>query len=352
MSNVSQFYSKEHIQEQACLWISRIDRGLSPTAKQALVNWSQQKHTHYTTLLEMASYWDDLSVLNELSDLFPLERNQPKSRKLTAIVMAASIAFISLISANTLLNESFIPFLPSYKEHQLTQIQTFATKVGEQASFTLSDGSHIQLNTNTEVAINYGSNQRKLTLVRGEAQFDVNHDISRPFTVVAGEKSFTALGTIFNVQKNNEQALELVVIEGRVLIAKANEAIDVIKQSFDQPLATLLPGILVKSGEKATIAEHVDAPVQEVSLSQVQRDLAWQQGMLIFEGEPLTTALADISRYTKIHFEIIDPQIANLKVAGYFRADDIDGLIASLEINLNITSSKAPNNTILLSLAN
>lgn len=352
MSNVSRFYSKEHMQEQACLWVSRIDRGLSPTEKQALVYWCQQNNSHYTTLLEMASYWDNLTVLNELSGLFPLERSQPKSRRLATVAMAASIVLLSLISANTLLDESFIPFLPSQNEYKLSQFQTFSTRVGEQASFTLSDGSQIQLNTNTEVEINYSTKLRQLTLVRGEAQFDVNHDINRPFTVIAGEKSFTALGTIFNIQKNDEQGLELVVTQGRVLIAKANESTEVIKQSFNQPQANLLSGILVKSGEKATIAEHIDAPVQEVSLIQVQRDLAWQQGMLIFEGEPLTTALADISRYTKIQFEIIDPQIADLKVAGYFRADDIDGLIASLEINLNIISSKAANNTILLSLAN
>ncbi|WOH36505.1 FecR domain-containing protein [Thalassotalea fonticola] len=352
MSNVSQFYSKEHIQEQACLWISRIDRGLSSAEKLALVNWCQENNKHYNTLLAMASFWDKLTVLNELSRLFPIESSQPKARKLIAITMAASIVLFSLISVNTLLDESFIPFLPSYNEHKLTQVQTFSTQVGEQASFTLSDGSHIQLNTNTAVAINYSTKQRQLTLLQGEAQFDVIKDTRRPFTVVAGEKSFTALGTIFNIKKNDDQGLELVVTEGRVFIAKANERIEMIRQSFDHPQANLLPGILVNSGEKATIANHVDAPVQDVSLIQMQRDLAWQQGMLIFEGEPLTAALADISRYTKINFEIIDPQIANFKVAGYFRADDIDGLIASLEINLNIVSSKAPNNTILLSLAN
>ena len=31
MSDVGQFHSKEQIQEQACLWISRMDRGLSQT---------------------------------------------------------------------------------------------------------------------------------------------------------------------------------------------------------------------------------------------------------------------------------------------------------------------------------
>lgn len=349
MSNVSQFYSKEAIQEQACLWISKIDRGLSATEQQALVSWCEQNKVHYNTLLEMASYWDNLTVLNELSGLFPLEDKPIKTNKAARIIMAASFILVSLLSLNTLLDKSFIPFLPSYNEHQLTQVQTFKTEIGEQSSFVLSDGSHIQLNTNTELKVNYSSHQRQLTLINGEAQFDVRKDKNRPFTVVAGEKSFTALGTIFNVQKNGENTLELVVTEGRVLIAKATETIAVIKKSFQPSENTILPGLLVESGEKATIAEHVEKPVQAVSLSQLQRDLAWQQGMLVFEGESLTDVLADISRYTTSRFEIVDPQIANLKVAGYFKANDIEGLLATLKIHLNITANKSADNTIQLS---
>lgn len=101
MSNVSQFYNKQDVQEQACLWISRMDRGLSISEKQDLTAWINQNKTHHNVLLEMAAYWDDLSVLNELSGLFPLE-NTPKkvTNKFINIAMAASIALGSFFSAN------------------------------------------------------------------------------------------------------------------------------------------------------------------------------------------------------------------------------------------------------------
>lgn len=352
MSNVRQFYSKEDIQEQACMWISRIDRGLSETEKQALVQWCQLNTAHHNTLLEMATYWDNLTVLNELSGLFPLEEKPTSERKFANLLMAACVLFVSILSVNTLLDRSFIPMLPSYKELQLTQTQSFGTQIGEQASFALSDGSHIQLNTNTQVIVNYSPEHRQLLLVQGEAQFDVAKDIDRPFTVTAGEQSFTALGTIFNVQKDNEQAMELVVTEGKVLITKANEVLSVLKKSVSQQQNVSTSGLLVQSGEKATIAQDEQQAVEPVSLSELQRDLAWQQGMLIFEGESLTTVLADISRYTDSRFEIIDPQISQLKVAGYFKANDIDGLLASLKVNLNIDATRSTNNTILLSQLN
>jgi len=355
MSNVSQFHTKKHIQEQACLWISRMDRGLSPTEQRDLVIWCNQNTTHHCTLLEMASYWDDVSVLNELSGLFPLEKVKKSNNKFAVIALAASVAIISLFSTNALIDKSFLPFIPSLHEQTLTQTQILTTPIGEQNSFTMSDGTHIQLNTNSIVEIAYTSSFRQLTLVQGEARFDVAKDKSRPFTVTSGEKSFTALGTIFNVQKSSDKDMELMVTEGRVLITKANEALEVIKNTLltanENTNQSDLPGILVISGEKAVIVKHIHTPIEKVSLDQVQRDLAWQQGMLIFDGEPLSKALIEVSRYTSSRFKTLDSEMANIKVSGYFKANDIDGLLASLKNNFNINYSKSANNTISLALA-
>jgi transmembrane sensor len=350
MSNVIQLHTKEQIQEQACLWISRMDRGLTNIEQKELVIWYNQNTVHHATLLEMASYWDDLSVLNELSGLFPIEKiNKPYS-KLITIALAASFAFVSILGTNALMHESFLPFLPSL--NQQSQIQTLTSQVGEQRSFTLSDGTHIQLNTNSIIEVVYSASFRQLTLVQGEARFDVAKDKSRPFTVTSGEKSFTALGTIFNVQKDDNQQMELMVTEGRVLITKANEALSVIKQTLltsnQNTQAENLSGTLVISGEKVVIENLIDTTVKKISIEQVERDLAWQQGMLIFDGEPLSKALMEVSRYTSTQFKILDAEITNIKVSGYFKANDVDGLLASLSSNFNISYRKNAENTILI----
>ena len=364
MSNVSQIHSqrhaKEQIQEQACLWISRIDRGLSLSERQGLVAWCNQDNNHHKTLLEMASHWDDLSVLSELRGLFPLEKSPKKfNNKLSAYAMAASVALFSLLGAGYVNQEKLAPFLPFIQTSQeVTQV--FETSIGQQTRFVMPDGSNIQLNTNSLVTIDFNNEQRMLTLVRGEAHFDVAKDKNRPFTVVVGEKSFTALGTIFNVQKKSDNTMELVVTEGKVLIAKALESTDILKASLnnyngdDQVLLNeqvLSSGVVVTVGEKAVIANNETNPVEKVSLEQVERDLAWQQGMLIFDGDPLEEALAEVSRYTNNTFEIKDTNIAKLKVAGYFKAGDIDGLLASLSSNFNISYQKSPNNHITLAMA-
>jgi transmembrane sensor len=350
MSNVIQLHTKEQIQEQACLWISRMDRGLTNIEQKELVIWSNQSTVNHATLLEMASFWDDLSVLNELSGLFPIEKiNKPYS-KLITIALAASFALVSILGTNALMHESFLPFLPSL--NQQSQIQKLTSQVGEQRSFTLSDGTHIQLNTNSIIEVAYSASFRQLTLIQGEARFDVAKDKSRPFTVTSGEKSFTALGTIFNVQKDDNQQMELMVTEGRVLITKANEALSVIKQTLlisnQNTQAKDLSGTLVISGEKVIIENLIDTLVKKISIEQVERDLAWQQGMLIFDGEPLSKALMEVSRYTSSQFKILDAEITSIKVSGYFKANDVDGLLVSLSSNFNISYRKNAENTILI----
>ncbi len=70
MNKVIQFSSKENIQEQASLWVSRIDRGLTPQETRELQLWVKQSQYHQDTLFSLASLWDDFCVLNELSTLF------------------------------------------------------------------------------------------------------------------------------------------------------------------------------------------------------------------------------------------------------------------------------------------
>ncbi|NQY63750.1 MAG: FecR domain-containing protein [Alteromonadaceae bacterium] len=342
--------NSESLKEQASLWVTRMDRGLSAQEQQQLIAWINQHISHQEKLFEMASLWDDFNVLNELNGLFPLEikpKNQTKS--FVKIAMAASITIMSIFGGGLFL--SLDPFvLLNSATPSLSQINTFETQVGEQSSFTLSDGTNIQLNTNSLIEISYTSGKRQLTLLRGEARFDVAKDKTRPFTVISGVQSFTALGTIFNIQKNSENNMELVVTEGRVLITKTSEIIDKISTEIATLTAEKLPGIIVTSGEKAVIKQSIPAPIQTVSPDQIQRDLAWQKGMLIFEGEYLADALMEVSRYTNARFEIMNPLLAKIKVAGYFKAGDIDGLLQSLNSNFDISYQKVTANHIQLNL--
>ena len=346
MSNIKPFVSKEDIHQQACEWISKIDRGLSADEKLQLSVWASSSDAHKTMLFKLAELWDDLSALHELSGLFPLREKEPVPRKVfrdsTRWSIAAAFAFLMIGSVAWLLNSQ------NHVNQDANVASRFEaeTSLGEQKPVTLPDGSVIHMNTNSLVYIDYSNKQRAITLARGEAHFDVAHDETRPFVVKTGKNSVTAVGTAFNIQLGTDGEFELLVTEGKVLVQ------DVLREANSPTLDMVRPldreGVLMVSGEKATFS-GLDNQPETLSLDQVQRDLAWQQGMLVFQGEPLADALVEVSRYTPIHFEISEEKIKQKRVAGYFKAGDIDGLLFALKNNFGIDHQLAENDRVILS---
>lgn len=68
MQNVKTFTRLEDIQQQACDWIARIDRGLTQQEERALCIWMAQSNAHYQTLQQLATVWDDLGCLKKLKE--------------------------------------------------------------------------------------------------------------------------------------------------------------------------------------------------------------------------------------------------------------------------------------------
>ncbi|MGO2010888.1 MAG: FecR family protein [Pseudoalteromonas sp.] len=339
MSNIHQFSSKDAIQAQASRWISAMDRGLSQKERAGFQVWVAQSSHHQDAVFELAQLWDDMSVLNELSSLFPNKSINTKSPFFTRYTMVASFFAFLLLASFMFIN---LGVWPDNEKMKAKYSKIYRTKVGEQATYVLPDRTIVQLNTNSLLEVAYTQNHRQLILTRGEGRFNVAKDASRPFTVMAGDKDFTALGTVFNVQRNAVNDLELVVTEGKVMITAPN--IEVNASDFaalqgasnDTEKVKIINASIVTSGEKVLIKESKTKSINRLSVDDIQRDLAWQQGMLIFNGEPLSEALQEVSRYTATRFKLSDPALGSLKVAGVFKAGDIIGLLDSLQANLAI----------------
>jgi transmembrane sensor len=347
MNNVQVFSSKQDVHQQACEWISRFDRGLSAVEKQAFSDWVNISQAHRQCLFEVAQTWDELSVLNELSALFPLKDNNIRRisslTNRTIMGIAASFVFVALGSLAWLMNAQLTS---SMTDPSLLTLEANTT-VGEQRVLSLVDGSQIHLNTDSVISVDFSDSRRDVHLLKGEAHFEVAHDEKRPFIVKAAGNTVTAVGTAFNVQINNPYQFELLVTEGKVLVENKSDS----KQNqSNADLSHALDGFgeLMIEGQKAVVGQ---GSIQQLILSneQAKSDLAWQQGMLVFHGEPLVEALQEISRYTSIRFTLADEQVKQRRVAGYFKAGDIQGLLFALENNFNIVYSQPEENKIVLS---
>ncbi|QPG04846.1 FecR domain-containing protein [Salinimonas marina] len=353
MNNVRQFTSKEDIYEQASLWISRIDRGLTEPEKQQLQIWVASSNGHRRILAELAELWDDMSVLTELNTLLSEQVTRPRKHQWAgkfvrqtrygAAAVMCTVLLLGLVSDWS--------WLLGQDTNLAQTSRRVATAIGEQRSVKLADGSIVQLNTNSIINIDFSGNIRRIELQKGEAHFAVAHDHYRPFVVVAGNNTVTAIGTAFNMQYTDTSAFELVVTEGKVLVRNKSA-----QGQLSDATALINPdasnaGQLLVSGEKASIQGQVSKR-HNMTTDAMQQDLAWQQGMIVFKGEALEDALKEIGRYTPVTFKIADPALRTKRVAGYFKVGDISGLLFALKNSFNIEHTRTNGMTIELTEMN
>ena len=74
-----------------------------------------------------------------------------------------------------------------------------ATGTAQIDSFQLDDGSTVRLGPDSALRLAFSAGERRVTLLSGEALFDVKPDAQRPFRVVTRDATTTVLGTRFNV---------------------------------------------------------------------------------------------------------------------------------------------------------
>ena len=77
--------------------------------------------------------------------------------------------------------------------------------------------------------------------------------------------------------------------------------------------------------------------------------LAWQQGLLIFSGEPLEDVVAEISRYTDTKIIIKSEEARALRIGGQFKVADTRAIFSALEKGFGLKADYATNNLVYLS---
>ena len=349
MSNVHELHDKdcEEIRlEQACDWITKLDRGLNADEQANLKTWLAGDKRNVSAFMDTAKMWDKMDELSRLSDLFPQAPNKASIASKWYSV-AAGFLFIAIVYS-TLQGLWFMSEQPASGSLLMAQA-SYSTGVGESNTINLPDNSKLVLNTNSFVQVKYTPEARVIELHRGELHIDVAHDKTRPLSVVAGNKVIQAVGTAFNVEVGLDD-VELIVTDGKVLVAKAQEIVDA-NDEIEPILALPLTSLAISKGEmvKLDLKENKDEKIVKVDKAQIDASLSWRSGRLIFRGESLAEALEEISRYTEVEFEIDPNEYLNtVRVAGMFKTGDVAGLLNVLNQSFDIEHEKLDSGKIRL----
>lgn len=202
-----------------------------------------------------------------------------------SVAMAASIMlFFSL--PNTIFESPVEPF-------ELTSVQG--------NNHVLPDGSQVQLNVNSKVLVQYSSEQRLITLAKGDAWFDVVADNTRPFVVKYLSVEVKALGTSFAVKTH--QNIQVQVTE---------HSVEVKDSATNQTR-------LVTEGAGVT-KDHSNW--REQTSKELNAALAWRDKLIIFDATPLSFALNELSHYLGKDIELVAPIAQDEPVTGRFNTNN------------------------------
>ena len=159
---------------------------------------------------------------------------------------------------------------------------TISTPRGGQYELILPDGSHVWLNSASELRfpIAFGGGRREVSL-KGEGYFQIAKDARRPFVVDVNDMKVKVLGTSFNTMAYSEEGtVNTTLVDGSVVVEEGKE------QKMLQP------------GQQACLGrEGAAITIRKADVRQVT---AWRSGLFEFDNTDLASIMRQLARWYDI----------------------------------------------------
>ena len=230
-----------------------------------------------------------------------------------------------MASGNLMVNNDTIELNSSLDETDKGAMNQIVIPFGKRSEVTLSDGSHIWLNSGSQLSYPsvFGSDSREVYL-SGEAFFEVSSDKDKPFFVICKELNVRVLGTKFNISAYNEDpVIKTVLLEGKINASK--------NRLFSKEIS-LSPGegITFDKAEGNIVKSKVN----------VRLYTSWISGYLFFENESTPEVLKKLERYYNREIQI-DESLNNNTFSGKLDlSDDLNKVLESISFASSLEVSE------------
>jgi transmembrane sensor len=307
MSGTSQSEMDDRVREQAAAWVVRLHGEPSAVDLERFEQWCNLDQRHESAFDEALAAWINVGEHATAPKILAMRhaalgRARRSERRWDWRALAAAICLVVL--APIIAAVWFMTRPPAE--------QVFQTAHGEQRVIVLADGSRMSLDALSEVRVRYTQDVRNLELIAGRANFEVTKDVTRPLKVGAGPRVVTALGTVFSVERESADVV-VTLVEGSVAVTTRN-----VPNSYIQlrPLQELR----ITDDGRVDLRDGID-PVQA---------LAWREGKLIFDDEPLRAVVARLNKYGATRIDVVG-EANELRVGGVFKAGDTMAFVDAMQ---------------------
>lgn len=308
---------------QASDWIARLQADdLTEADGLAFDSWLGATPDNVRAYDQALGVWNALGesshdIVRELASLERRRARQALGRRW--LVGAGSLAAASAL---------MVVVLPSLASKPATE--TYATANGQHRVVTLADGSKIELNAETQLAVTLGRDERRVVMGEGEAIFDVAADRDRPFTINTGHQVVRVVGTQFDVRNR----------QGGVVVTVARGVVEV------GPAPNGAPGrtYVLRPGQRLAIegasAAHLSTIEPAVAFS-------WRTGRVVYRDEPLSNVVADLNRQFAKPILIADVELGRTPISGVLVMDSQSDVVRRLALMLPIAAIDSPEGVVL-----
>lgn len=193
--------------------------------------------------------------------------------------------------------------------NQITSVSVDSLEViapfGSRTVVELSDGSVVHLNYGSRIKYpqNFWGETRGVALT-GEGYFEVAHNPDKPFVVSTGRIDVKALGTVFNVNAYPENKdIATTLIEGKVVVEELKN------NDYRKTLKELVPG------QHVIYEKHTG--VVKSKVGQVEKYIAWKDGKLVFDNEPIQLVAQRLSLMFNVEIQV-DKEVEKFKYSVTF----------------------------------
>lgn len=305
---------KNHV--EAGEWFCRLrERPHDPDLLAQFERWKAKDLDREACYLELLLIWDEMGDLPE-PDPSVDRAAVPQTPRLTwgrAWATACLVAVVCVLAW-------FVP------QHYALLDADYVTAVGETRQIELADGSVMHLNGQSAVAVDYGSDERTLRLLRGEAFFEVSKDPQRPFRVQAGDTRTDALGTAFNIRMVAER-VETTLTEGRVSVHTSGKP------------------VFMRAGQRLIWQPGRPPQVTDGSHAYLP---AWKRGLLRIDRRPLKEVVELLNRHYHPTIRVVDPALWDAPVSGTLPLNDLQTVLVLLQESMSVRHSALGERLLLL----
>ncbi|MDG6401515.1 FecR family protein [Pseudomonas quasicaspiana] len=185
----------------------------------------------------------------------------------------------------------------------------YHTGTGETRVVQLSDGSQLTLAARSAVDVDYSGNTRHITLLSGEALFDVAHDARRPFQVDASNVVIRVLGTSFDVARS-ETGTKVEVREGAVGVSANGSP------------------YRLGAGQRLWF-DALQGSVQQTAIAP-DEVATWVSGQQFFENATVQEVVEQLRKYQRGWIVIGDDALGQKRVTGLYDLRDTQRALQAL----------------------